>query len=169
MYEDGKLGTVVYAESEYLHCEKTPEEYKPYADPDYWRAHLPAIRYLTHNLGPLLYILSDEVETVSCYVPDFDQNKYKSEKGVGIALFKTKKGAVIRIFICFGAYVGYRGMVREIVTELAKNFRTDFQLVATGGFARWVLKDIGLPFVIDPTLTLHGAGWLAERMNGGEK
>lgn len=69
----------------------------------------------------------------------------------------------------FGAYVGYRGMVREIVTELAKNFRTDFQLVATGGFARWVLKDIGLPFVIDPTLTLHGAGWLAERMNGGEK
>ena len=106
MYEDGKLGTVVYAESEYLHCEKTPEEYKPYADPDYWRAHLSAIRYLTHNLGPLLYILDDEVETVSCYVPDFDQNKYKSEKSVGIALFKTKKGAVIRIFICFGAYVG---------------------------------------------------------------
>ena len=105
MYEDGKLGTVVYAESEYLHCEKTPEEYKPYADPDYWRAHLSAIRYLTHNLGPLLYILDDEAETVSCYVPDFDQNKYKSEKGVGIALFKTKKGAVIRIFICFGAYV----------------------------------------------------------------
>ena len=30
IYEDGKIGTVVYAESEYLHCEKTPEEYKPY-------------------------------------------------------------------------------------------------------------------------------------------
>ena len=61
----------------------------------------------------------------------------------------------------FGALVGYRGMVREIVTELAKNFKTDFRLVATGGFAKWVLKDIGMPFAIDPTLTLHGAGLLA--------
>lgn len=61
----------------------------------------------------------------------------------------------------FGALVGYRGMVREIVTELAKNFKTDFRLVATGGFAKWVLKDIGMPFTIDPTLTLHGAGLLA--------
>ena len=106
LYDDGKLGTVIYAESEYLHCGKTPEEYVPYENPDYWRAHLPAIRYLTHNLGPLLYILDYEVESVSCYVPEFDQNKYKSEKGVGIALFQTKKGAVIRIFICFGAFVG---------------------------------------------------------------
>lgn len=61
----------------------------------------------------------------------------------------------------FGALVGYRGMVREIVGELSKNFETAFTLVATGGFAKWVLKDIGLPFTIDPTLTLHGAGLLA--------
>ena len=58
----------------------------------------------------------------------------------------------------FGAIVGYRGMVREIASELKANFREDFSLVATGGFARWVLKDIGLPFRIDPTLTLYGAG-----------
>ena len=61
----------------------------------------------------------------------------------------------------FGALVGYRGMVREIVTTLARNFRTDFKLIATGGFARWVLKGIGLPFVVNPTLTLQGAGLLA--------
>lgn len=60
----------------------------------------------------------------------------------------------------FGAMVGYRGMVREIVTQLAHNFNTDFKLVATGGFAKWVLKDSGLDFVIDPTLTLYGAGLL---------
>ena len=58
----------------------------------------------------------------------------------------------------FGAWVGYRGMVREIVTTLERNFKTSFHLVATGGFARWVLKDIGMDFVIDPTLTLYGAG-----------
>ena len=61
----------------------------------------------------------------------------------------------------FGALVGYRGMVREIVAELKKNFKTDFRLVATGGFAKWVLKDLDLPFVIDPTLTLYGGGLVA--------
>ncbi len=61
----------------------------------------------------------------------------------------------------FGALVGYRGMVREIVSTLARNFKTDFRLVATGGFAKWVLRDSGMPFVIDQTLTLHGAGLLA--------
>ncbi|MBQ2624886.1 MAG: type III pantothenate kinase [Kiritimatiellae bacterium] len=61
----------------------------------------------------------------------------------------------------FGALVGYRGMVREIVAELKKNFKTDFHLVATGGFAKWVLKDLDLPFTIDPTLTLYGAGLIA--------
>jgi len=61
----------------------------------------------------------------------------------------------------FGALVGYRGMVREIVTTLARNFGTEFRLVATGGFAKWVLRDIGMPFTVDPTLTLHGAGLLA--------
>ena len=61
----------------------------------------------------------------------------------------------------FGAYVGYRGMVREIVTTLSQNFNTTFNLVATGGFAKWVLRDVGMPFTIDPTLTLHGAGLLA--------
>ena len=61
----------------------------------------------------------------------------------------------------FGALVGYRGMVREIVAELKRNFKTDFRLVATGGFAKWVLKDLDLPFAIDPTLTLYGAGLVA--------
>ena len=62
----------------------------------------------------------------------------------------------------FGAWVGYRGMVREIVTTLSRNFKTEFKLVATGGYAKWVLRDIGLPFTIDPTLTLHGAGLLGK-------
>ena len=63
----------------------------------------------------------------------------------------------------FGALVGYRGMVREIVAELRRNFKADFRLVATGGFARWVLKDIDLPFAIDPTLTLYGAGLICSK------
>ena len=63
----------------------------------------------------------------------------------------------------FGALVGYRGMVREIVAELKKNFRYDFKLVATGGFAKWVLKGLDLPFTVDPTLTLYGAGLIGAK------
>lgn len=64
----------------------------------------------------------------------------------------------------FGAFVGYRGMVREIVTELSGNFGGGFRLVATGGFAKWVLNGISMPFKVDPTLTLHGAGLIAKRV-----
>ena len=67
-----------------------------------------------------------------------------------------------------GALVGYRGMVREIVTMLARSFKTDFRLVATGGFAKWVLKDAGMDFTIDRTLTLHGAGLLASATCGAQ-
>jgi pantothenate kinase type III len=69
----------------------------------------------------------------------------------------------------FGACVGYRGMVREIVTQLSSNFGGSFTRVATGGFARWVLRDLDMDFKIDPTLTLHGAGLLAQRMAEGQK
>jgi type III pantothenate kinase len=63
----------------------------------------------------------------------------------------------------FGALVGYRGMVREIATELKQNFSEDFKLVATGGFAKWVLKDLDMPFTVDSTLTLYGAGLICSK------
>jgi type III pantothenate kinase len=62
----------------------------------------------------------------------------------------------------FGALVGYRGMVREIVSQLSENFKERFRLVATGGFAKWVLRDLDMDFAVDPTLTLHGAGLIVE-------
>ena len=67
----------------------------------------------------------------------------------------------------FGAIVGYRGMVREIVGELRKNFGEGIRLVATGGFAKWALRDIGLGFTVDPTLTLYGAGLVGSVRLGG--
>lgn len=63
----------------------------------------------------------------------------------------------------FGALVGYRGMVREITTQLRKNFNQDFKLVATGGYAKWALKSSGLDFIIDPNLTLFGVGLIAAK------
>ena len=67
----------------------------------------------------------------------------------------------------FGAFVGCRGMVREIVAELSRSFNTGFRLVATGGFARKVLRGMEHDFIFDQTLTLHGAGLIGAAALGG--
>lgn len=58
----------------------------------------------------------------------------------------------------FGAIVGYRGMVKEIVSVLERNFNGRFRLVATGGFARWALGGMDGVFKTDHNLTLYGTG-----------
>ena len=58
-----------------------------------------------------------------------------------------------------GAHVGYRGMVREIISHLKDGLESEqVALCATGGFATWVLEDAGMPFVVEPNLTLFGLG-----------
>ena len=107
MREDGKFGDILYAESEYLHATH-PDEIKPYSPENHWRRYNPAITYLTHNLGPLLYIMDDYCVSVSCMVPTASKyNPYRDGGENGVAIFKTAKGAVIRILIGFGMYVGY--------------------------------------------------------------
>ena len=61
-----------------------------------------------------------------------------------------------------GAHIGYRGMVREIVNHLRRSFRTMPRLCATGGYARWAIEGLDMPFTIDPTLTLFGLGCINE-------
>lgn len=61
-----------------------------------------------------------------------------------------------------GAQIGYRGIVREIVTHLQDAMSCTFRLVATGGYAGWALKDSGMDFVIDQELTLFGLGCIFE-------
>ncbi len=70
--------------------------------------------------------------------------------------------------IALGAHVGYRGIVRELVAHLQKPFNGQARVVATGGYAGWVLDDAtqaSMGITIDPTLTLFGLGKIFE--NGG--
>lgn len=109
MYDDGKFGQAVYAESEYIHCADYRDFKAEDFPADHWRQFNPAIKYITHNLGPLLYIMDDKCVSVTCFEPDIMYNPYKKNPAAqnGVALFKTAKGAVIRILICFGAYAGF--------------------------------------------------------------
>ncbi|MFA7173313.1 MAG: type III pantothenate kinase [Kiritimatiellia bacterium] len=61
-----------------------------------------------------------------------------------------------------GAEVGYRGIVREIVTHLRHAMQVDFRLVATGGYAAWALRGMDMELTIDEDLTLFGLGCILE-------
>jgi len=126
MYDRGDFGEIVYAEAEYLHG-KNPDDFAPPADPNHWRLYNPAIKYITHELGPLLYIMNDRCVSVTCMEADVEYDPYSRKKAVGVALLKTAKGAVIRILICFGAYTSYDHNYRlcgtrgQIMTDPTKN------------------------------------------------
>ena len=126
MHERGEFGEIVYAEAEYLHA-KNPDDFAPPKDPNHWRTFNPAIKYITHELGPLLYIMDDRCVSVTCMEPDVVYNPYVKRIGQGVALLKTEKGAVIRILISFGAYTSYdhnyriMGTRGQIMTDPLKN------------------------------------------------
>ena len=124
MRENGDFGEIVYAEAEYLHS-RDPDTFAPdNYSPNHWRTFNPAIKYITHELGPLLYIMDDRCVSVTCLEPDVLYNPYfPGRKENGVALIKTEKGAVIRILICFGAYVGFDHNYRLLGTR--GNIETD--------------------------------------------
>jgi type III pantothenate kinase len=58
-----------------------------------------------------------------------------------------------------GARWGYRGLVREVLTELMRQpSLRNARLVATGGYAPWVVRGMGLPMTVARDLTLEGVG-----------
>jgi type III pantothenate kinase len=56
-----------------------------------------------------------------------------------------------------GALHGYRGMLKEILSYCTKDLRGEkVTLCVTGGYARWVMEGLDIPFVYDKNLTLFG-------------
>lgn len=109
--DKGLIGEPVIIEAEYLHHEyNSIEKWKSNHDADgkpNWRVYLNAIQYLTHELGPILYMLGDDrCVSVNGFAPDFETVPYKVGKSNEMAVFKTAKGAIIKIFIGFGVHVG---------------------------------------------------------------
>lgn len=58
-----------------------------------------------------------------------------------------------------GARWGYRGLVREVLKELLRQpALKSARLIATGGYARWVVSGMALPIKVAQDLTLEGIG-----------
>ena len=62
-----------------------------------------------------------------------------------------------------GARLGYRGMVREILTALEQDLGAKpLPVCCTGGYAGWIFKDWDVEAIIDPKLTLKGLGYIGD-------
>jgi type III pantothenate kinase len=75
-----------------------------------------------------------------------------------IKLSKTNAiiGKSTREAMCIGSTIGYRGMVREILSELRKELGKGLTVCATGGYAELALEGIKGRLHIDQDLTLYG-------------
>lgn len=166
MYDNGKFGDIIYAESEYVHAKDYREYRAEDFPPDHWRTFHCAIKYLTHNLGPLLYIMGDKCVSVTCMEPDVKYNPYKNCAENGIALFKTAKGAVIRIWICNGAFLKFDHNFRLIGTRGTIETDNVKPLEEAHSFARFSDVPGSISEKIDIPVTLRFPGE-ADGIHGG--
>ncbi|MCM8786426.1 MAG: Gfo/Idh/MocA family oxidoreductase [Candidatus Omnitrophica bacterium] len=96
--ESGKLGEIYYAEGEYIHNIVNLLFDK---DKYTWRAYRPPILYCAHTLGPLLMIMNDRIVKGCGLTSGFKKIPECSNLigflDIEVGLFKTKKGAIIKI------------------------------------------------------------------------
>ena len=96
--KSGKIGEIYYAEGEYIH-----NIVNLLIDKDklFWRAYRPPILYCAHTLGPLLMIMDDRIVKGCGLTSGFKKMpEYSNLIGfldIEVGLFKTKKGAIIKI------------------------------------------------------------------------
>ncbi len=66
-------------------------------------------------------------------------------------------GKTAREAMLSGAYFGYRGLIRELLKELKRELGVhELPVVATGGYAELIAKDLPGIAAIEPDLTLEG-------------
>jgi len=108
LVQKGLLGAPYYMEAEYIHdirylFEKTP-----------WRrVYGESIRYCTHSLGPLLRLIDEDLEWVSCFGTGSHIGQDPSQNDAMVAIFRTPSNVVVRLLTSFvnnypGAGHGYR-------------------------------------------------------------
>jgi len=114
---EGALGTITYAEGQYLHY--IPErmlrdpktgayipvaEWKSRSDAlRGWLSVMPPIHYVVHDLSPLLKVFDDRVVEVVGMSTDSPSAAHPelTSPDVQVALMKTAKGALLRMLVSF--------------------------------------------------------------------
>ncbi|MER3405343.1 MAG: hypothetical protein C4289_09465, partial [Chloroflexota bacterium] len=97
LHARGDFGTIFYAEAEYIH--NIPQLRRDAQGQPTWRATLEPITYITHSLGPIIWITGQYPIEVSCY-----GTAEHFEPGVTdlhVAIFRMTDGNLARITVSF--------------------------------------------------------------------
>jgi predicted dehydrogenase len=135
VYETGKLGKVMYAEGEYCHPSSIeeiraldPEEY-------HWRKYAPMTYYITHSLGPLMYMtgaLPKAVTARTCYDEGRAERINRKYSDVAaIMLISMDNDAVFRVPACamFAPHgAGIASPARMVVSKRSAETKAWFDL-----------------------------------------
>jgi len=95
LQKKGMLGDPYYIETEYIHDLSELFGETP------WRENYENIKYSTHCLGPSLRLMSEDLDTVTCFDTGSHIDKIKGRHDAMVAIFKTKSGAVLKLMVSF--------------------------------------------------------------------
>jgi len=93
--ERGLLGDPYYIECEYIHDCRGLWPSTP------WRSTYVGVKYCTHDLGPVLRIIDEDIVSVSCFDTGSHINKAPDQHDAMAALFRTESNIVIRFLATF--------------------------------------------------------------------
>jgi type III pantothenate kinase len=113
-------------------------------------------KYIGGVIAPGLRMMTDYLYERTALLPRIDLEEPVQIVG------KSTRDAMLS-----GAVYGYRGLVRQIVTEAVSQLTGKAKIVATGSYAELIAAKLPELQVVDPDLTLEGLRLIAVR-NFGE-
>ena len=157
----GLFGEPYYIEAAYLHDCRSLWEVTPWRKPSVNSPKLP-IQYCTHSLGPILQLIDEDLECVTCLSTGSHINKEPGQHDAMAALFRTKSNVVVRLLVSFinnlpgGGQHNYRffttkGAFERTLAyqtfqskEHAEEQRTLFYSTELYGYKNWIELPIGV-------------------------
>lgn len=108
----GLLGDPIYVEAGYIH------DHQHKFDSVTWWENYEPIRYCTHSLGPVLRIVDEDLEWVSCFDTGSHINNKSGQHDVMAALFRTRSNVVVRLVVSvINYYLGCMHHYRFLTTK----------------------------------------------------
>lgn len=110
--------------------------------------------YLGGVIAPGLSAMTEYLHTRTALLPRIELSEPRRAVG------KSTREAMLA-----GAVFGYRGLITEIVRQVSEEAfpRAKPKIVATGGDAALIARNVPLFTAVDPLLTLHGLRLVGER------
>ena len=108
--------------------------------------------YIGGVIAPGLGVMTDYLYQKTALLPRIDLSEPTDVIG------KSTRGAMLA-----GAIYGYRGLVRQIVTEIVARMEGKVRIVGTGSYAELIAAKLPELQILDPELTLEGLRLIALR------